>query len=213
MEVLPPPDKTLTQEGFPSDAKAVGDALNEKLDKTGGVVTGLVDFAVPGANNMMFVKSTNTGDYDNFIRVMNTTYNADIGIGIGLGKYLGIFDFKNAHWIINGEADTKNIYIGGQFVAGVVDASGDNWIRFSEGTQICWTTDLVGSSNTVWIFPVAFLATPAVSFQAIGASSELLDVVGGNVITTTQASCFGWRNTGNNFAPYSVQAIAIGRWK
>ncbi len=97
-----------------------------------------------------------------------------------------------------------------------VVASGSNYVRFGDGTQICWVsyTQLTASSGkSTWTYPLAFSDAPAVIFQAFGNNITLFDVVGGSETTVTNATFYPWRNSANEFAPYGVAAIAIGRWK
>lgn len=92
-------------------------------------------------------------------------------------------------------------------------ASGENYIRFGNGKQICWMNNAIGAQSSNWIYPVAFAETPAVIFQAFGNDQNYLDVVVGGEASSTNVKYFTFRNTANNYAAYGVHAIAIGRWK
>lgn len=95
-------------------------------------------------------------------------------------------------------------------------ASGSNYVRFGDGTQICWAayTDLIASSGkSTWTYPLAFSDIPAMVFQAFGNDISLFDVVGGAETKTTNATFYPWRSSASEFATYSVSAIAIGHWK
>ena len=65
-------DKTLTSEGAPADAKAVGDALGNKLNKTGGTLSGKVVLPT-GDQNVGFTNSEDQKifGYGNYNSVMH----------------------------------------------------------------------------------------------------------------------------------------------
>lgn len=78
-----------------------------------------------------------------------------------------------------------------------ITASGTNYIRFSDGIQICWF--LNDSNQSSWTFPVAFIDTSYIGFTAD--NSECIRLRPSDKKTT---SC-GIRIHGDT--------IAIGRWK
>lgn len=120
--------------------------------------------------------------------------------------WIPVFSDDNVDYVLKSEIANLN----------GVAASGSNYTRFTDGTQICWVDyGRLGdySGETTWTFPLAFSGTPAVVFQAFGGNNFLFDIVGGAKTTTTQAVFYPWRNSANEFAPYGVSAIAIGRWK
>lgn len=92
-------------------------------------------------------------------------------------------------------------------------ASGENYIRFGDGNQICWIDNAVGGQIGTWYYPAAFVGAPAVTFQAFGNDQNCLDVVTGSDASSTNATYFAFRNAAGNYAAYKVCAIAIGRWK
>ena len=49
-----------------------------------------------------------------------------------------------------------------------ITASGTNYIRFSDGTQICWCIN--NSNGSVWTFPVAFISACAVLLSVLAVS-------------------------------------------
>ena len=78
-----------------------------------------------------------------------------------------------------------------------ITASGTNYIRFSNGTQICWCIN--DTSNSRWTFPVAFIDTSYIGFTAD--SSECTKLKTDDKKTTL---CYIHMYSNN---------IAIGRWK
>ena len=78
-----------------------------------------------------------------------------------------------------------------------ITASGTNYIRFSDGTQICWCINNTNSS--VWTFPVAFIDTSYIGFTAD--SSGCIKLNRDDKKTTL---CY---------IRLSSNSIAIGRWK
>lgn len=120
------------------DKSKVDELLKKKLDLTGGTMVGPIWGQISDTNTNT-IDSIKTVKGDNFIRLHNTATGADVGIGIGgMGTGIGIWDFKNEQWLINGVLDTKDIFIGNQWLGGFVSASGLWYIRFSNGIQICW---------------------------------------------------------------------------
>ena len=86
-----------------------------------------------------------------------------------------------------------------------VTASGSNYVRFGDGTQICWGQQGVANTGTTITYAVAFSSIPAVVNSGTGNIDDVFFV---RNITTTNfvADKKGW-NSGNN------TWIAIGRWK
>lgn len=87
---------------------------------------------------------------------------------------------------------------------GVV-ASGYNYVRFGDGTQICWGQQDIGNAGTTITFAVAFSSIPAVVNSG---TEDIDDVFFVCNITTTNfvADKRGWYSGNNTW-------IAIGRWK
>lgn len=87
---------------------------------------------------------------------------------------------------------------------GVV-ASGSNYVRFGDGTQICWGQQDIGNAGTTITFAVAFSSIPAVVNSG---TEDIDDVFFVRNITTTNfvADKIGWFSGNNTW-------IAIGRWK
>ena len=78
-----------------------------------------------------------------------------------------------------------------------ITASGTNYIRFSDGIQICWC--FYDSNQTRWTFPVAFIDTSYIGFTADNSGCIRL-----NPDDKKTTSC--------SIRMYS-NSIAIGRWK
>lgn len=87
-----------------------------------------------------------------------------------------------------------------------IDSSGTGWIRFSDGTQVCWAKI---NHNTRTNFPVAFSATPVGSVSA----SAVAEMVGISEVTTTRIKAGFASGSGSGDTTYSGQYIAVGRWK
>lgn len=152
-------DKTLTKENFAADAKAVGDALAGKADKS---------IVQDESGNVIFYSKAAVDEL--------------------LAGKLGLHD----------TADN-----------GVV-ASGSNYVRFGDGTQICWGTAIVNGqvseTNVRVSYPLAFVDTPSV-------------VAGSNWNIGNTPVCIGWEDS-TSFSIGIGQPgtgisrwLAIGRWK
>lgn len=86
-----------------------------------------------------------------------------------------------------------------------VTASGYNYVRFGDGTQMCWGQQDIADTGTTITFAVAFSSIPAVVNSG---TEDIDDVFFVHNITTTNfvADKKGWYNGNNTW-------IAIGRWK
>lgn len=87
--------------------------------------------------------------------------------------------------------------------ASAVAASGSNWVRFSDGTQICWETNYSGSVS----FPVSFANT---NYTPVGS----LDVMyPGNYNFGFEGRSTTGMRINTSGGTVKVHWIAFGRWK
>ena len=127
--------------------------------------------------------------------------------------------------LINTKAlSTNSFSLNGETVVGVVVDSGSNsngrYMRFSDGTQICWHLDGTGiaTSNAttpirwnarVFTFPAAFIATPAISPEIFRSTNSF---AWSGIQEESSTGCALYI-----LSPYSttgfIRYIAIGRWK
>ena len=82
-----------------------------------------------------------------------------------------------------------------------VASSGSNWVRFSDGTQICWYVINSDGSDYTWSFPVAFSNT---GYSVVGCPISFLSFVCKNK-STTSCTLPGCNDT-------TCYSIAVGRW-
>lgn len=85
--------------------------------------------------------------------------------------------------------------------ASAVAASGSNWVRFSDGTQICWYSINSDGNDYTWSFPVAFSNT---AYSVVGCPISFLSFVCKNK-STTSCTLPGTSDT-------TCYSIAVGRW-
>lgn len=85
--------------------------------------------------------------------------------------------------------------------ASAVAASGSNWVRFSDGTQICWYSINSDGNDYTWSFPVAFSNT---AYSVVGCPISFLSFVCKNK-STTSCTLPGTNDT-------TCYSIAVGRW-
>ena len=85
--------------------------------------------------------------------------------------------------------------------ASAVAASGSNWVRFSDGTQICWYSINSDGNDYTWSFPVAFSNT---AYSVVGCPVSFLSFVCKNK-STTSCTLPGTNDT-------TCYSIAVGRW-
>lgn len=86
--------------------------------------------------------------------------------------------------------------------ASAVAASGSNWVRFSDGTQICWYSINSDGSDYTWSFPVAFSNT---EYSVVACPVSWLSFVCKDK-RTTSCTLPGTNDT-------LCHGIAVGRWK
>lgn len=85
--------------------------------------------------------------------------------------------------------------------ASAVAASGSNWVRFSDGTQICWYSIDSDGNDYTWSFPVAFSNT---AYSVVSCPISFLSFVCKNK-STTSCTLPGTHDT-------TCYSIAVGRW-
>ena len=85
--------------------------------------------------------------------------------------------------------------------ASAVAASGSNWVRFSDGTQICWYSINSDGSDYTWSFPVAFSNT---EYSVVACPVSWLSFVCKDK-RTTSCTLPGSKDT-------LCHGIAVGRW-
>lgn len=86
--------------------------------------------------------------------------------------------------------------------ASAVAASGSNWVRFSDGTQICWYSIDSDGNDYTWSFPVAFSNT---AYSVVSCPISFLSFVCKNK-STTSCTLPGTNDT-------TCYSIAVGRWR
>ena len=154
-------DKTLTKENFAADAKAVGDALAGKADKS---------IVQDESGNVIFYSKAAVDEL--------------------LAGKLGLHD----------TADN-----------GVV-ASGSNYVRFGDGTQICWglvqLNGVITDSKVRVTYPLAFSEIPRV-FSTLNANVGVAIPIGIGWETNTSFSI----GTSGPDSTGLTNWLAIGRWK
>lgn len=256
-------DINLDTKGAPADAKAVGDELAKRLSKSGGTMTGPINF---GTETESIYSSGNDsangpgGELNNLVisswhGVSFTTSQEDspnkgkttIGIDCRTGfikaeEFSGKltdedgdhpvwFDLNNdrlspeneywlcAHTNDYGEGfeirdvnigDLKNAIVDSAKEA-VVVSSGSNYVRFSDGTQICWGGDewvTVGSDSGTLSFPQAFASSDyGITFiNCTHSGNEKIVRYTNRYTTYCGVSCSGGGTV-------ELSYIAVGRWK
>lgn len=242
-------DKTLKTENAPADAKATGEALDKKANKdviydsdgniifyskaavdkllagklnlTGGTMSGKILINAVGKDVIKISGSNNTADEE--IEFERTDTGAALACGIGAGgDNMGLFDRTNAKWAFHVKSTTGDVYIGGTKCLGFVVASGSDYVRFGDGTQICWGHISFGemaaysSTFSTFVFAAPFLNTgyAIMSLQTGDVGSTNLLAVNLVNKTTTNAivSVYNSKNSSNK-AGVIHDCVAIGRWK
>lgn len=111
-------------------------------------------------------------------------------------------NYNDFTWIpvwINGQMKTVNKNV---LSTSGVQSSGSNYIRFGDGTQICWYSINSDGSDYTWSFPVAFSNT---EYSVVACPVSFLSFVCKDK-KTTSCTVPGVTNT-------LCSGIAVGRWK
>ena len=240
-------DKTLSIENAPADAKATGDALDEKADKnvildpdgnvlfyskaavdellagkldlTGGAMTGELIF---GNISGKIYAGPNDAAYGPEEGLSNLVIESWNGISFAAADSHQIYYKKTAVGI-----DCRNSVVKARRFEGVADngivASGADYVRFGDGTQICW-----GETGQIAVRAYSTV-TATITYPAAFASGHFTEVsltIAGNsendnysklVLHTTRrltTSCdIYFKNTSSAQMSPIAQWIVIGRWK
>lgn len=97
-----------------------------------------------------------------------------------------------------------------------IDSFGTGWIRFSDGTQVCYGTF---SNDRTTNFPKAFNASPSVTVSAVGYDRDTYNGIGGVASLNDRYVSAEYFRGGltkaymTNFSYSSGNYIAVGRWK
>ena len=131
-------------------------------------------------------------------------------------RHIGLLDGKTVHTTGNETiAGTKNfsgtLQAGGYPAEAVVE-SGDGYIRYASGLQMCWgrvtVNGTITETNTKVTFPVAFKLTPAVL------TTGNANYLGNNVMVGWEtATSFTIGTTKESPAVGNTSWFAIGYWK
>lgn len=138
------------------------------------------------------------------------------GVKVGSGLSVKADGTLNAEAYTKKESDAAHETLKKQIsAASAITASGNGYIRFSDGTQICWNTAKLSSSygNYVFTFPVPFINT---TYAVAGFKANRISD------TNYNNFCYSAKKTGqvaiddahNGYSDnlYST-LIVIGRWK
>lgn len=106
---------------------------------------------------------------------------------------------------------------------GNIVASGDNYVRYANGLQICWGSKAYtlsattqwgcmyeGAINDYMTFPVAFSSTPNISFNSI---ETTVFFESSNISTTGCKPTYVCRPLSTSTMTCTLAYIAIGKWK
>lgn len=111
-------------------------------------------------------------------------------------------NYNDFTWIpvwIDGQMKTVNKNV---FSTSGVQSSGSNYIRFGDGTQICWYAIDSDGSDYTWSFPVAFSNT---GYSIVSCPVSILSFVCKDK-RTTSCTLPGRNDT-------TCHSIAVGRWR
>lgn len=93
--------------------------------------------------------------------------------------------------------------------ASAIATSGTNWVRFSDGTQMCWDTRIRYTSSSNITFPIAF-ANASYSLATVKGDNA---PEGGMSVKNKTTTGFSVHIDGYSYMSDAFDYIAIGRWK
>lgn len=122
-------------------------------------------------------------------------------------SYVGL---KVDNTVMGGLITTNNI--GSQRAGNGIDSSGGNYVKFKDGTQICWGS---GKNGVKVTFANAFKSTPYIFFgYNIGANNDQVVHGQAKYSSSTSFTMQVWNFNKNDWEDgRSLEWIAIGRWK
>lgn len=199
-------DKTLKTENAPADAKTVGDII---LDAEGNVI-----FYSKAAVNELLKKKLGLHDTADAAAALSVLKNGNMTFHwegfaespkylFGVRKQDG--DYPKDVYVFPPEQFQLNSLNG-------VVASGSDYVRFGDGTQICWkigsyVDGYITETNRRVNFPVPFLYNPAVLATSNANVGNYTIIVGWESTTGFSVGVTDANAKGN------TNWIAIGRWK
>lgn len=240
-------DKTLTVSGAPADAAAVGEALDEKADKdviydshgniifyskavvdellkkkldlTGGVMAGELGFS--GDRNGSILSGDEDAANVPGGPLNNLVIRSWWGVSFTTNCPDQTYTDKTAVGI-----DCRNGTIKAPRFEGVADngvvASGDGYVRFGDGTQICWGHIVFGEigahsstfSRLNFAVPFANTDYAITTLQTgdVGNTDSLAVNLVSKTTTDANVSVFNSKDLSNK-AGLIHDCIAIGQWK
>ena len=188
----------------------VDDKLAGKLDTAGGKMTGLSDFEKSEGG---FSWTLQNGC--NFYFRAKTDFNAlQFVLERPDGTSYSLLDlFADAEGNVavnNSDATFVNLRFG-------IVAYGDNYVRFGNGLQLCWTQLIQTATNQTWSsirisYPVPFSVAPVQIIVANRDAGNILpfSFVSGNDAKTLAVNVY---TADVAITTYTLSALSIGRWK
>lgn len=205
--------------------------MSDYLPLTGGMLTGTLK--IDKSTNWAQITMNSESDYyrafeadDNRIRLDVRDENLSTN-----RRFLDIFSIAGKASLAdaiqlceqNGSNTTVYQIYGSHNIANkIIDSSGENWIRYTDGTQICRvTTAAVTATHQTnvdwkWTFPMPFSSAPTViaTHSTTSNGYSWIEIAAVNKSNTSvNISFFNNNSVVESYSNIRADAIAIGRWK
>ena len=204
---------------------------NGYLPLTGGELTGQVRVN-KGSDWGQFVAYSASGYYRAFeandgairldVRNNKDTTNRRF---LDIRNSLGMSDVTSAillHDTVDGVDKLYKIFGEHNIADKIIDSYGDDYIRFSDGTQICYcetepidTINAYAFADYSWTFPVPFVKKPIIVPQHATSHNGYAHIMITSVSRTNTGAIIRFFNnhSHNNYTGFVAAVIAIGKWK
>lgn len=131
-----------------------------------------------------------------------------------LGKSSTSHNHDSVYLGINAKASSASSADSAVYAGNGVESYGGDWIRFGDGTQICWgfanALMQYGSPMSYWVYPKSFNSIPRAICAVENGGYYWVSV---DNVKTEMLDFAAYNSAGGGARTLGVNFIVIGRWK